>query len=108
MGTAKSLPPNTSLILQAMANSLQTGTLLRLADSDMEVKIKASITKFTLSWFLFAKIISFSWYVINRVNFKHLPFELVQAICKKVTIILPAKSRSDVMFCLQSYWTYLS
>ena len=50
MGTAKTLPPNTSLILQAMANSLQTGTLLRLADSDIEVKIKASITRFTLSW----------------------------------------------------------
>ena len=50
MGTAKTLPPNTSLILQAMANSLQTGTLLRLADSDMEVKIKASITRFTPSW----------------------------------------------------------
>ena len=50
MGTAKTLPTNTSLILQAMANLLQTGTLLRLADSDMEVKIKAGITKFTLSW----------------------------------------------------------
>ena len=43
LGTAKFLPTNTSLILQAMANSLQTGTLLCLADSDMEVKIKASI-----------------------------------------------------------------
>ena len=74
METAKALPPNTSLILQAMAKSLKTRTLLCLADSDMEVKIKASITMFTLSWFLFAKVISFSWYVINRVNFKHLPF----------------------------------
>ena len=27
---------------------------------------------------------------------------------KTLPIILPAKSRSDVMFCLQSYGTYLS
>ena len=27
---------------------------------------------------------------------------------KLFAIILPAKSRSDVMFCLQSYGTYLS
>ena len=28
--------------------------------------------------------------------------------CYRIYIILPAKSRSDVMFCLQSYGTYLS
>ena len=39
LGTAKTLPPNTSLILQAMANSFQTGT----AEPIMEIKIKASI-----------------------------------------------------------------
>ena len=43
LGTAKTLPPNTNLILQAMANSLQTGTLLSLADSYIEVKVKTSI-----------------------------------------------------------------
>ena len=59
----------TTKVFRRWLSSLQTGTLLRLADSDMEVKLKASIIRFTLSWFLFAKVISFSWYVMNRVSF---------------------------------------
>ena len=62
-------------------SSLQTGTLLRLADSDMEVKLKASIFRFTLSRFLFAKVISFSWYVMNRVNFQTSSFLSLSKPC---------------------------
>ena len=58
LGTAKTLPLNTSLILQAMAIfAPDWNSAARLADSDMEAKLKASIIKFTLSWFLFGKVI---------------------------------------------------
>ena len=52
--------------------------------------------------------------MINDLNIKdiHLVLVLVQlSECNSracPTIIPPAKSRSDVMFCLQSYGTYLS
>ena len=43
METAKTQLPNTSLILQAMAIFVPDWNSATLADSDMEVKLKASI-----------------------------------------------------------------
>ena len=51
--------------------------------------------------------LSHRWMHVSSVGVFML-FDIIVLSTHGIGIILPAKSRSDVMFCLQSYGTYLS
>ena len=81
-----------------------------LGQSDEQISINVMTVVTIYNWIQTHKRLKINrvlYYLVNLCRITNILKVNYAALSNVNTIIVPAKSRSDVMFCLQSYGTYL-